>query len=171
MQVLHGLLRQWGVHPDDIAGTSLTGEIPFSESLVNRLVAKALDQNAHIASVLVTLHDGDEALVRVEPRLRLVPAVPIVVRIERQPDLPHDPTLRLRWAMRAAGPLTFVAGKIAGAFNALPGWIRIDGDLIVLDLRGLLRTRGLEDALALVRRAAVHTRSGAVVLQFQAGLG
>jgi hypothetical protein len=171
MQFLDALLRRWGINPGDIAGTSLAGEIPISDALINRLIAKRLERHAHIASVVVTSRDGDEALVRVEPRARLIPSVPIVVRIERQPDLPRDPTLRLRWSIPAAGPLALVAGAIAGYVKAMPEGVLVDRDVVVVDLRVLLRARGLEEVLDLVRRAAIHTRPGAMVVQLEAGLG
>lgn len=171
MQVLDALFRRWGINPGDIAGTSLAGEIPIGEALINRLIAKRLERHAHIASVVVTMRDGDEALVRVEPRARLIPTVPIVVRIDRQPDLPRDPTLRLRWSIPAAGPLALVAGTIAGYLNALPEGIQVDRDVMVVDLRVPLRARGLEEVLEVVRRAAIHTRPGALVVQLEAGLG
>jgi hypothetical protein len=168
---VEALLQRWGISPDDISGASLAGEIPIGEALINRLIAKRLERHTHIASVVVTIRDGDEALVRVEPRARLIPSVPIVVRIDRQPDLPRDPTLRLRWSIPAAGPLALVAGTIAGYLKALPEGIQVDGDVVVVDLRVLLRARGLEEVLELVRRAAIHTRPGALIVQLEAGLG
>ena len=170
MLALQAILQRWGIHPGDIAGTSLSGEIPLSESLINRQIAQQLDRHAHIASVVVTLQGGDEALVRVEPRMRFIPTVPVVVRIERQPDLPHDPTLRLRWTMPSAGPLGLIAGAIAGYLKKLPEWVQIDRDLITIDLRAFLRDRGLEEALGLVRRAAVHTRPGTLIVTFDAAV-
>ena len=171
MRALDELFQRWGVNPEDIAGTWLAGEIPIGEALVNRMIARLIERHAHIASVLVTVRDGDEALVRVEPRVRLMPSVSVVVRIERQPDLPRDPTLRLRWSIPAAGPLAPFAGAIVGYLKAMPDGIQIERDVIVVDLRRLLRARGLEDVLALVRRAAIHTRPGALVVQLESRLG
>ena len=171
MQLLDNLLRRWGINPGDIAGTSLAGTIPISDALINRLIAKRLHRHPHIASVVVTSRDGDELLVLVEPRARLIPSVPIVVRIDRQPNLPRDPTLRLRWSIPAAGPLALVAGIIAGYLKGMPEGIQVDRDVVVVDLRVLLRARGLGEVLDLVRRAAIHTRPGGVVVQLDAGLG
>jgi len=170
MQVLEAMLQRWGIQPGDIAGTSLSGEIALSESLINRQVAQQVEHNAHIKSLVVTFQGGDEALVRVEPRMPLIPTVPVVVRIEGQPDLPHDPTLRLRWSIPSAGPLGLIARATAGYLKKLPDWVQFDRDLIVIDLRALLRARGLEDALRLVRRAALHTRPGTLVVKFEGGL-
>jgi hypothetical protein len=171
MQLLDALFRQWGINPGDIAGTSLAGKIPISDALINRLIAKRFERHTHIASMVVTSRDGDEVLVLVEPRVRLIPSVPIVVRIDRQPDLPRDPTMRLRWSIPAAGPLALVAGMIAGYLKAMPEGIQVDRDVVVVDLRVLLRARGLDEVLDLVRRAEIHTRPGAMVVRLDAGLG
>jgi hypothetical protein len=171
MRSLETLLRRWGIRPEEIAGAALAGEIPIRESFINRLIATRLEHNSYIAAAIVTVRDGDEALVRVVPRIRLLPELPIVVRIERQPDLPRDPVLVLRWHSSSAGPLGPLAGTIARYVRSLPPGIQVDRDVIAIDLRTLLQARGLEDALALVRRAAVHTRPGAVIVQLEAGIG
>jgi hypothetical protein len=117
------------------------------------------------------LLDADEALVRVEPRTRLMPSIPVALRIERQPDLPRDAALRLRWSLPSSGPLTLVARVIAGYIKTMPPGIQIDSDVIVVDLHALLRERGLDEALGLLHRVAFHTRPGTLLVQLQAGLG
>ena len=171
MQKLNELFERWGIEPGEIAGTSLAGEIPIRDTLVNRLIARRLAGHPHIASVHVTLLDADEAIVRVEPRTRLLPPIPLALSIERQPDLPRDASLRLRWSLRSSGPLTLVARVIAGYIKTMPPGIRIDRDVIVVDLHALLRERGLEEALGLLHRVAFHTRPGALLVQLQGGLG
>lgn len=171
MQKLNELFQRWGIEPGEIAGTSLVGEIPIRETLVNRFIARRLADHPHIASVHVTFLDADEAVVRVEPRTRLLPSMPVALRIERQPDLPRDASLWLRWSLPSSGPLTVVARVISGYIKTLPPGIQIDRDVIVVDLQTLLRERGLDEALALLHRVALHTRPGALLVQLQAGLG
>ena len=171
MQKLNELFQQWGIDPGEIAGTSLVGEIPIKETLINRFIARRLAGHPHIASVHVTLLEADEALVRVEPRTRLMPSIPVALRIERQPDLPRDATLRLRWSLPASGPLTLVARAIAGYIKTTPPGIVIDRDVIVVDLQTLLKEREFDEALQLLHRIAFHTRPGALLVQVQAGLG
>ena len=171
MKLLEPLFQRIGVDPSDLAGTALFGEIPVSEALINRLIAGKLERHAQLASVRLSAQDGDQLLVRVEPRSRLLPSLSAVVRIERQPELPGDPTVRLRWSMPAAGPLAMVAGRLLGHFKAMPEGIHVDRDMVIVDLRALLKSRGLEELLTVVRRIAFHTRPGAVVVQLEAGLG
>jgi len=46
----------------------------------------------------------------------------------------------------------------------------MDGDLIAVDVRELLRSRGLDDVLAIIRKLEIHTRPGGFVLRFEAGI-
>ena len=170
MPPIDTLLQRFGLRPGDIAGSWFASEIPVSEAFINRQIAARLERHPHIASVLVTLQEGDAAVVRVEPRSRLVPAVAVNVRIEQQPSLPEDPVIVLRWSMPAAGPLALIAGKVAGYIKGLPDGVRIESDLIVVDLRTLLRARGVEDVLTIARRVAFHTRPGALVVELEAGI-
>jgi hypothetical protein len=171
MQKLNELFQRWGVEPGEIAGTSLVGEIPVKDTLINRLIARRLEGHPHIASVHVTLLEADEALVRVEPRTRLLPTIPVSLRIEQQPDLPRDAVLRLRWSLPGSGAFTLVARAVAGYIKTLPPGVQLDRDVIAVDVRTLLRARGVEEVLALVHRVAFHTRPGAVLIQLEAGLG
>ena len=170
MTPIDKLLQRFGIRPGDLAGSWFASEIPVSEAFINRQIGERIERHPHIASVLVTLREGDEAVIRVEPRSRLVPAVPVNVRIEQQPSLPEDPVLLLRWSLPSAGPLALIAGKVASYIKGLPDGVRIDGDLIVIDLRTLLRARGLEEVLGVARRVAFHTRPGALVVEVEAGI-
>ena len=53
-------------------------------------------------------------------------------------------------------------------FKAMPPGISMDGDRVAVDLRELLRSRGLDDVIAFVRTLEVHTRPGGFLLRFQA---
>ena len=153
-----------------MAGTTLAGEIPISEALVNRLLAQKLSGHAQIDALRVQAQPNDNLAIQVVPRARLMPPLNITARIERQPEFPANPTLLLRWAMPAAGPLALFAAPVLGYFKAMPRGISMDGDRIAVDLRELLRSRGLDEAIAFVRRLEVHTRPGGFVVRFDAGV-
>ena len=59
MQKLNELFQRYGVDPGEIAGTSLVGEIPIRETLINRFIARKLAGHPHVASVHVTLLEAD----------------------------------------------------------------------------------------------------------------
>lgn len=171
MQKLNDLFQRWGIDPGEIAGTFLVGEIPIKDTLINRLIARRLEGHSHLASVHVTLLEADQALVRVEPRTRLLPSIPVELRIEQQPDLPRDPLLRLRWSLPGRGAFTLLARALVGYIKTMPPGVQIDRDVIVVDVRVLLQARGFEEVLDLLHRVAVHTRPGALLVQLRAGLG
>jgi hypothetical protein len=167
---LKDLFDRWGIDPAEITGAWFGGEIPVAGTLINRLIAARLADHPHVASVQVTLFEADEAVVRVEPRVRLMPAIPVNVRIEQQPELPRDPILRLRWSIAGGRSLTFVASAITSYMKSLPPGVQIDRDVILVNLEIALRARGLEDVLGLLHRVSIHTRPGVLLLQVEAGL-
>jgi hypothetical protein len=44
----------------------------------------------------------------------------------------------------------------------------MDGDRLAVDLRELLRLRGLDEAIAFVKKLELHTRQGGFVVRFDA---
>lgn len=160
------LRDRFGVELADLAGTTLAGEIPFGEGVVNRLIAARIANHPQIASVRVQAQEADVVGIMVTPRSRLVPAIRVVARIERQPEFPTDPALLLRWNVPALGPLaTMLAGPVLGFFTALPRGIRADGGRIAVDVRELLEAQGVGELAGFIRQAAIHTRPGGFVFR------
>jgi hypothetical protein len=168
---LNEIVRQrTGVDLRELAGSTLAGEIPLSDALVNRMLAERLAQHAQVAAVRVQAQQNDTVAIQVVPRARLMPALNITARIERQPEFPQQPMLLVRWAMPAAGPLALFAAPVLAYFKAMPQGIRMDGDRIAVDLRELLHSRGLDDVLALIRKLEIHTRPGGFLVRFEAAV-
>jgi hypothetical protein len=162
--------QRLGVDLATFSGAQLAGEIPLTDELVNHLIAERLAGHPQVAAVRVHAQEEDTLAVEVVPRARLLPAMRIVARIERQPEFPQQPFLILRWSMPAAGALAMFAAPVVSYFRALPPGIRLDADRIVVDVRELLRSRGFEDVIGFIRRLAVHTRPGALVARFELGV-
>jgi hypothetical protein len=168
---LSEIVRQrTGVELRELAGSTLAGEIPLSDALVNRMLAERLAHHAQVAAVRVQAQQNDTVAVQVVPRARLMPALNITARIERQPEFPQHPMLLLRWSMPAAGPLALFAAPVLAFFKAMPQGIRMDGDRIAVDVRELLHSRGLDDILALIRKLEIHTKPGGFALRFEMGI-
>ena len=170
MTITDTIRERLGVDLAAFGGAHLVGEIPLTDEFINRLIAERLAGHPQISAVRVQAQDGDTLGVEVVPRARLLPAMRIVARIERQPEFPQQPFLLLRWSMPAAGPLAMFAAPLVSYFKALPPGIRLDADRIVVDVRELLRSRGFEDVFGFIRRMGIHTRPGALVAQFEMGL-
>lgn len=159
-----------GLELRDMAGTTLAGEIPISDASVNRMLADRLAENAHIAALRVQAQSNDTVAIELVPRARLMPALNIVARIERQPEFPLSPTLLLRWSMPAAGRLGLLAAPVLAYFKAMPKGVSMDGDRLVFDLGELLRSRGLDEAITFVKKLELHTCPGGFVVRFEAAI-
>jgi hypothetical protein len=168
--ILEDALNRWGVQRSDLTGASLTAELPFRDALLNRLIARRIADHQHLAGVQISSRDGDDALVTIQPRSVLLPSVDLLLHIEKQPELPSDPTLRLRWAVPGTGVLGRFAGPLLMLFKKLPDGVVVDGDLIVIDLHRLLRGHGHDDVVSVVRRLSIHTRLGVVMVRFETGV-
>ena len=167
MPTLDAIRERFGIDVRDVAGATLSGEIPFRDVVVNRLIAERLRNHAQIESVRVQPQDGDIVSIQLTPRARFMPPVRVTAHIERQPDFPHHPLLLLRWTMPGIGPLAMLAGPALSFFKALPRGITADGDRLAVDLRELLELRGLGEVVGFLRRVAVHTRAGSFVVSFE----
>lgn len=158
-----------GIDLEELRGGTLAGEIPLTEALVNRLIAQRLGRSqGPVESAVVQAHDNQNLTVTVSMRApRMMPSVKIAARIEQQPEFPDPAVLGLRWSMPGLGPLALLAAPALAYFKALPPFIRVDGDRIAVDLRGLLQAQGLGDLVHYVRSARVQTRTGVIVVQFE----
>ena len=164
------LRERFGIELQDISGAHVRGELPISEAAVNRVLAARLGTHPQIESVQIRVEDGDAILALVTLRSRLVPSIPLRVRIDAQPDFPNRPTLVLRWTMPGLGPLAMFAAPVLAVFNKLPPGIRADGDRVLVDLRYLLERRGLGELVTHLRSATVHTRAVGFVVAFELGV-
>jgi hypothetical protein len=164
---LDTILQRFGVTGPELSGAALSGEIPLSNTVVNRFIAAQLARrNGHVSSVRLRARNGDEFEALILPKARFVPPIRIVARVERQPDLPGDPVLRLRWSMPGMGALALFAAPAFALFNALPPGVRADGDRIAIDVRELLVSRGLGELAGYLRGLRVHTREDAFIVRF-----
>ena len=170
MATLDTIRDRLGFDLREMAGAKLSGDIPLKEQLVNRLIGERLGPNVPFSSVRVEPLEGDAAAIHLVPRARFIPPVRVLARIERQPEFPGDPRLLLRWSLPAAGPLAALAAPLIAHFNALPPGISIDADRVAIDVAELMRSRGLDDLIGMIRRLAVHTRPGGFVAQFDLGV-
>ena len=155
----------------DLAGAEIVATIPISERLINEAVAAMLPPEGKVRSVRVAVEEGNQ--VTAEIRLsgpRFLPAIPVSVAIEHQPQLPERPTLGLRLA-KASGLVAMVASLFPAIASLLPPGVSMDGDRIRIDIRRLLAERNLEHWFAYVTDLRVNTRAGVVVLDVRARIG
>jgi hypothetical protein len=165
--LIHDLLAS-GLH--DLSGAHVTGRIPLSQMLLNRLAAEGL-RRSHSRVRQVEVHPKAENQFDVFVKIgkwRLVPAVKIAATIEQQPE-PASPVLVLRWS--ALGGLGAIAASVLDAGAALPPGIQLDGDRLRIDVAVLTRQAGAGALLPYLRRLHVTTEEGRVVIDVELGVG
>src|SRR6185369_11167982 len=87
-----------GIDLQEIAGATVSGEIPIAAAAINRIIAERLAASeTPVVSAVVAPRDAGHLTVHVKLRARFVPPLSVEVRIEQQPELPGRPVLGLRW--------------------------------------------------------------------------
>ena len=152
----------------ELAGTSVAGELPLTNALVNRLIAERLAASSGpVSGVQVEALDDDTFSAHVSLRSKVIPGIRIVGRIEEQPELPQRPVLGIRWSMPGIGRLGMFAGPALTFLKALPRGLTAEDDRILVDVADLLRSQGLGELLPLISAIQLHARHGAFLLKFE----
>jgi hypothetical protein len=147
----------------DVAGARASMHLPVARSLINIVVAQALQgSGTPVKSVDVQPHDGDRFTVTVAVTWPFVPALDIGLTIERQPEFPSSPILVLHWSL--LGGLGAIAARFIKSLDRLPPGLRVDGEFIVVDIPALAGAQAAA-ALPYVRRLQLHTTEGRVIVE------
>jgi hypothetical protein len=157
-----------GIDLQEVAGATVSGEIPIAAAAINRIIADRLGAaETPVASAIIEPHDDGRIIAYVKLRARIVPPLKIDARIEQQPELPDRPVLGLRWSIPGLGALAlFVAPALAFFNKSLPRGFRVQGDWVGVDIHELMRSRGLDDLVPYLTGLQITTREGRVVVQF-----
>lgn len=146
----------------DLAGSHVSARIPVSERLINEVVALTLPTNVPIREARVHPEPGDQFSVRVTPRSAFLPSLTVKLAIERQPELPGSPVLVLR--MATLGGLVGLAASVFPIAQMLPPGVRMEGELIHVDLHAQVAQRGFSNEFRYVRQLRVTTEDGWVIV-------
>jgi hypothetical protein len=157
----------FGEQLQELAGAVASGEVPITASVVNRLIAQKLAAaNAPIVAAEIETTPGTAFTVHLRPKAP-IPLLRVDVTIDRQPQLPADPRLGMRWRLRGVGPLALLAGPLISRFTSLPPGITIEGDYVWVDVHTLLRAQGFGDVVPLLTGVRVLTAERGFVVQFE----
>lgn len=173
MDTLRDRLRSLlGIEVEELRGARVAGELPLTDDVVNRVIAARLaGTKTRISAARVKAREGNVIDVQIVPAARLIPSIRIEVRVERQPEFPDRPELRLRWSMPGVGPLARLATPFLANLKSLPPGIRIDVDLVTIDVREMLVAHGFGDAIEFVTGLRIDTKPGVFMLKFDLGVG
>ena len=117
----------------DLAGSRVSARVPVSRSLLNRLVAHALQgTTTPVRQVDIRPRDGDRLDAIVTVSWPFVPPLKVAFAVDGQPQFPAPPVLVLRWS--ALGGLGAIASRLIAALHRLPPGVRLDGDRLELDI-------------------------------------
>jgi len=164
---LDSLRTLFGERLDGLAGGVISGEIPITADVVNRLIAaKLATMDVPVTSAEVVVLEHDAFTVHVRPRAP-IPGLRVDVQIDQQPVLPGQPLLGMRWALRGLGPLAAFAAPFLTQFKKLPPGVRLDGDRIWVNLEELLRQRGLGEIVPMLTGVRVTTKERRFVVAFE----
>jgi hypothetical protein len=165
MQPLRELL---GFDPKELSGAHVAGAIPLKAGLLNALIAERLSTSSSaVASVAIEPAERETFVAHVRLRASIVPPLRITLRIEQQPSFPDSPVLVMRWSMGAIGALARFATPALAKFDVLPPGVRVDGDLIGVDVAELLRSRGAGELLQYIAMVRVRTEAGRAIVEFE----
>lgn len=164
------LRARTGVTVEELAGAALAGEMPIPAATLNRLLAHRLSAGTgRVAGIRLTPLDGQRLTADLTLRdVPFVSSVTVAAEIVEQPEWPARPLLRVRWDLPGLGPLARLAVPALSSLVALPPWLRLDGDLAIVDLAALLADRGLGELAGLLTRLEVETRAGALLVRYAA---
>ena len=152
----------------DIAGARLFATVPIAESLLNQVIRDTMPSNLPVRDVSVRPEDGNVLSVRLTPRAMLIPAITLKLNIERQPQIPTSPVLVLRLATMPG--ILGLAGAALPLERMLPPGVRMQGEVIMVDLEAMARQHGFEQYFPHLRQLRVTTDRGRVLLTIEAGV-
>jgi hypothetical protein len=153
----------------DLNGSRVATTLSIAEPLLNAVVSASLPPSGAVRELVVHPLAGDRFSIRAKlARPEFLPPINATVAIARQPELPEHPTLLLR--VTGFAGLLAMAGPLLSLAPKLPPGIRLDKDLLTVDLRQLLAERGQEDLLRLLQRIAVHSEESRVLIDVEAAV-
>jgi hypothetical protein len=146
----------------DIAGAHASVTLPIDDRLLTRLIASRLPPSLPIKDLDLHAVAGNEIVVRLRlSRVSFLPPLTIRVAIERQPILPASPVLVLRIVSEK---LSALAGTALRFLEALPEGLRLEQNLLHVDLAVLLARYGAGQLLPYLTAVELTTAEGRIIV-------
>lgn len=156
------LARQQATSFAGLTGSDVRAALRVSAPLLNEAVAAYTAAVSAVRELIVTPRAGNRFDVQVKLAMTFLPPIHTTVLIERQPQLPADPTLVLR--LTGAAGMMRLAGSAVNSFGKLPPGVRLVGDHVYVDLREVLRARGQDALLTYAQDLAIGTEEGTLLV-------
>jgi hypothetical protein len=146
----------------DIAGAHASVTLPIDDRLLTRLAASRLPASLPIKDLDLHAVAGNEIVVRLRlSRVSFLPPLAIRVAIERQPILPASPVLVLRII---SDGLSALAGTALRFLDTLPAGLRLEDNLLHVDLAALLARYEAGQLLPYLTALELTTAEGRIIV-------
>src|SRR5688572_25675788 len=135
---------------------------------MSRLVAERLTADVPIRDFDLSAHDGD--LMRIRIRLAkpaFLPPIQIRLAIERQLELPTNPTLVLKVASQGVASLAAIALPFV---DELPAGVQYTEGRFIINVRTILERQNAADVLNYLTEVKVTTAEHHVIVRARARL-
>jgi hypothetical protein len=158
--------RQQAAGFPGLAGSDARATIRVAAPLLNEAVTTALASVPAVRDVTVQPRASNRFDVRLTlAKPAFLPSLNLTLLIERQPQLPADPTLVLR--ITGAGGMMRLAAPAITSFGLLPPGVRMESDHVLVDLRTLLQQHGQQRLLDYAEQLQVMTEEGTLIVLVQ----
>ncbi len=141
-------------HFSDVAGLTAAASIPVPESLINEILAVALQGHKMIDACQVSIHAQNQVFVRLKTSL-LPWSLNLKLKLDESVDLASFSSPKIRAWLENNRML----GSLAAFFNALPKWIKLYGDQVVMDLGFFLQTPEQKQLFDLIKSVEIRTEA------------
>jgi hypothetical protein len=138
-----------------LKGLTVDAAIPLPQRLINEIIQSALQGNKNIEYCVATILGENRVSVNLKTNLWPWP-FDLKLRLEKLVDLTGSPNINARLENN------LLLGKLGLYFKALPEWVDIDGDQVVLDI-GAFLTPEQTNYLGLVKSVEIETEPGKAI--------
>ncbi len=146
----------------DIAGLTANASIPMSESLINEILAVAIQGDKTVQACQLSIHEQNQISVRLKTNLWPW-SLNLRLKLDKSVDFESlsSPKMRLwlenhRWL-----------GSLGSFLNALPHWAKLYGSQLVIDLACFLHTPEQKRLLSLIKSVEISTEEGKAIFDIE----
>lgn len=148
----------------DLKGLTVDASIPVPQNIINEIIEAALQGNKNIEYCRMSI--GEQNRVAVKLKTTMLPwPLDLKLKLFKSVDLARSPRIR------ASLENNLLLGKLGSFFKALPEWIKLYGDQVVIDIGSFLRTPEQNRILDLIKSAEINTQDGKLILDFKVKVG
>jgi hypothetical protein len=146
----------------DLAGLTANASIPVSGSLINEMITVALEGDKTIESCQVSIHEQNRVSVRLKTSLLPWP-LNLKLKLDSSVDFGSFSSPKVRAWLENHRAL----GSLISFFHALPKWVKLYGDQVVVDLGVFLHTPEQKEIFDLIKSVGIKTEVDKAIFDVQ----